>query len=372
MSAATEQIDQVRAKGIRRYAAPVSAVGPDPAPVMGDPYPVVRPQPKPSIVLQWASELPEDEPGLAEIVQGVLTAGGMSCMFGESNSGKSYLATHLALSISRGVPWLGRQTERGAVLYVAGEGAASIRRRVRAYEKHFGVKAGPFGLIPHALSLLDGSADVEALLPLIEDAAATVGEPVHLIVVDTLARAMAGADENAGQDMGRLVRAGDRIRERTGAHVLFIHHSGKDSAKGARGHSSLRAALDTELECTAEPSSGLHTLTVTKQRDLDGNGQRLSGRFLPVHLGESRWGDPITACAVESAEAPAPKAKPARLGELEREILALLAGAGKTLRIVEIAEKLEKGRTSVSNAAGRLHDKGLVEYSSGLVHLIGK
>ena len=30
--------------------------------------------------------------------------------------------------------------------------------------------------------------------------------------------------------------------------VLLVHHTGKDAAKGARGHSSLRAAIDTEID----------------------------------------------------------------------------------------------------------------------------
>lgn len=334
-----------------------------------------RPGSSPGVLIpfEWAADFVEGDNALREIVQGILTAGGMSAMYGESNSGKSYLATHLAFCVTRGVPWLGRQVERGAVLYIAGEGAASVRRRVRAHEKHYGVTVGPFGLIPEALSLMDGSADVEALVPLIAKAAAEVGEVVQLVIVDTLARAMSGGNENAPEDMGRLVRAGDRIRELTGAHVLWIHHSGKDVAKGARGHSSLRAALDTEMEVTADEAQKLHTATITKQRDMDSLGLRLCGRFVSVALGTSQWGDAITACAVEDAEAPAPKAKAARLGETQQAVLALLKGIGRNMKTREIADSLSEqglGRTSVANAVSRLANAGLLEVSAGVVHLI--
>ena len=328
---------------------------------------------EPGIPIEWAGKMAEDDQALREIVRGVLTAGGMSVMYGESNSGKSYLAAHLGFSMTRGVPWLGRQLERGAVLYVAGEGAASIRRRIRAYERHHDCRVGAFGLIPKGLSLLDGSADLEALLEAIEQARAEIGEPVQLIIVDTLARAMAGANENASEDMGRLVRAGDRIREETGAHVMWIHHSGKDQAKGARGHSSLRAALDTELEVTADEAQKLHTATVTKQRDLDSNGVRLCGKFIGVDLGTSQWGDPITACAVEDAEAPAAKVKAASLGKVQQAIMGVLAGAGADLLIRDVASKLKPqdiSKTSVYNAVDRLGALGLVEVSAGRVHLI--
>lgn len=321
----------------------------------------------PRITVEWAGQMPDADEQLREIVQGVLTAGAMSVMYGESNSGKSYLATHLAFCMSRGVPWLGRKVERGAVIYVAGEGAASIRRRIRAHEEHFGCKVGPFGLIPHALSLLDGSGDVDALIDLIAACQSEVGEEVLLIVVDTLARAMPGGNENSPEDMGRLVAAGDRIREKTGAHVLWIHHSGKDQAKGARGHSSLRAALDTELEVTASEADHLHTATVTKQRDLDTNGLRLCGRFVGVPLGLNQWGDPITACAVEDASAPKPKVK---LGAQQQAILAALSAAGRDMRVTELAEHLEVSRTAAHNACTRLVDAGLVELTRGVVHAI--
>lgn len=326
----------------------------------------------PEIRIEWAHDMRDDADAQREIVQGMLTAGGMSCMYGESNSGKSYLATHLAFAMTRGKPWLGQLVERGAVIYIAGEGAASIRRRVRAHEKHYGCEIGPFGLIPHALSLLDGSADVEELLPRIREAATEVGESVLLVIVDTLARAMAGANENASEDMGRLVRAGDRIREKTGAHVMWIHHSGKDQAKGARGHSSLRAALDTEIEVSAEEATKLHTATITKQRDLDSNGKRLCGKFVPIDLGVSQWGDPITACAVEDASPPAPRIKAARLGATQQAILAVLSGAGGDLPIREIVAKLEPqgiSRSSVYNAAQRLADLELLTISAGRVHV---
>lgn len=329
--------------------------------------------PRTRIPFQWASDMPEDAGEQREIVQGMLTAGGMSMAYGESNSGKTYLVNHLAFCITRGEPFLGRQTEQGAVIYVAGEGAASIRRRVRAHEMHFGHKVGAFGLIPCALSLLDPSADVENLIELIRTKAEEIGQQVLMVIVDTVARAMGGANENASEDMSRLVRAGDRIREETGAHLMWIHHSGKDQAKGARGHSSLRAALDTEMEVTADDLTAVHTLTITKQRDLATKGDRLAGRFVPVDLGSGQWGDRITACAVEDAEAPAQASKTRKLSETQQAVLAALAGAGRNLRVTEIASMLDAQgikRTTVYKAVEKLSDLGMVESSAGVVHLI--
>ena len=65
------------------------------------------------------------------------------------------------------------------------------------------------------------------------------GTKAWLIVGDTLARLSAGANENAGQDMGLVVRRFDRIRTECKAHFCLIHHSGKAAAAGARGWSGI-------------------------------------------------------------------------------------------------------------------------------------
>jgi RecA-family ATPase len=255
------------------------------------------------IPFAWASRITADLSELTEIVEGVFTAGGLSIVYGESNSGKSTLMLDLAFRMPSGLPWMGRRTMKGAVVYVALEGAASVRRRLEAYRRHHDCRVYAFGLIPCTLNLLDPSADVEDVVDLILGLEHELLDPVRLVVIDTLARAMAGADENAGQDMGRLVSAGDRIREATGAHVAFVHHAGKDAARGARGHSSLRGAVDTELEVTADAGAKTHTVTVSKQRDLASKGESFSARFRAVELGTNQWGNPVTACVVEPIEA---------------------------------------------------------------------
>jgi len=47
---------------------------------------------------------------------------------------------------------------------------------------------------------------------------------------------------------------------------MIIHHSGKDKNKGARGHSSLRAAVDTEIEIKVDGDRFL-TRVLSQERD---------------------------------------------------------------------------------------------------------
>ena len=66
-------------------------------------------------------------------------------------------------------------------------------------------------------------------------------------------------DENSQKDMSAFVQGCDRLRERTKAAVLVIHHEGKDPGKGARGSNVLRGAWDTGIRVKNVAISGVGT-----------------------------------------------------------------------------------------------------------------
>src|SRR5690606_31022552 len=74
------------------------------------------------------------------------------------------------------------------------------------------------------------------------------GSTDGVVIIDTLNRAAPGMDENSSVDMGHAIHAAKLIQQGLGGLVLLVHHSGKDAAKGMRGHSSLYAALDAASE----------------------------------------------------------------------------------------------------------------------------
>lgn len=120
-----------------------------------------------------------------------------------------------------------------------------------------------------------------------------------LIVVDTLARAMGNGDENTAKDMGQFVRSIDHLRAKTGAHVMVIHHSGKDASKGARGSGSLRAAADTEIELTRSDDTIM--AEQRKQRDMPCDGV-FAYQLKPVFLGMDDDRDRVTSAVVTPVE----------------------------------------------------------------------
>ena len=68
-------------------------------------------------------------------------------LFGASGTFKSFLAIDMALHIAHGLPWLGRKTAAGSVVYVAAEGAGGLRKRLAAYARHHSISLADWNLV---------------------------------------------------------------------------------------------------------------------------------------------------------------------------------------------------------------------------------
>ena len=243
-----------------------------------------------------------DTEGAFDFVEDVLTDGAASVVYGASNSGKTFWVIDLGAHVATGRDWQGKEVEQGAVLYIALEGTQGAVNRIKAMKMRGILPAGaPFFLCFSPVNLLDPTHPA-AVVRMIDKISETASIPVRLVIIDTMARAMAGGDENSGKDMGLAVETIDAVKLRTGAHVCVIHHCGKDAARGARGHSSLRAAIDTEIEVVhADPQIKYRTATVVKQRDLS-TIPPLCFSLDPVEVGRNRRGKPITSCVVKEED----------------------------------------------------------------------
>ena len=319
-----------------------------------------------SLRVVFADELPNTFTPPDEVVQGVLTAGDGSVLYGDSNSGKTFFVIDLAAAVARGASWMGRRTEPGMVVYLAAESPASVRSRLQAYQRHHGVRVPNFAIVQSPIDLFDGDADTDAVIQLVRQLEAQRGLRARLIVGDTLARLSAGANENAGQDMGLVVRRFDRIRSECKAHFLLIHHSGKAAAAGARGWSGVRAAVDTEIEVTDSPTG--RCAEITKQRDLSTKGERIGFRLDTVILGQTKWGAPATSCVVVPADAPV-KQTGKRISEVGGAILEMLCAKVTGIKKREVVKHFDGryDKSAVYRELKRLVEGGQVHESVGIV-----
>lgn len=228
--------------------------------------------------------------GGVPLIKGLLDQGAMSILYGDSNVGKTFVAMDLAYHVATGKPYGGLKTAGGLVVYVASEGGLAARKRLAALRGKYGGENVSFLLLAYPLNLRDTKADISPFIEALRAIRIDRG-PIALVVLDTLSRVMAGGDENSSVDMGALVRHFDAIRAGVGSHLMVVHHTGKDKARGARGHSLLRAATDTELEV----AEGV--ISVTKQRDQD-KAWSAAFTLASVVLGLDGEGDPVTSCTV--------------------------------------------------------------------------
>lgn len=232
------------------------------------------------------------ESSLKWLVKGFLPKGQLGVLYGESGSGKSFATLDLSASICRGLEfWNGHRVTQGRVLYVVAEGVSGFRQRIRAYCHQQAIKKIGMDVIYDITPNLTNVAQITDLISEIRQR-----EPYDLIVMDTFAQVMAGADENNSQDVGNALAQCKRIANRCDAMVLLVHHSGKDVSKGSRGHSSIKAACDVEIK--VERSNDTRSITTSKMKDgVEGIGYLFS--LHTVILGIDEDGDDLTSCIVE-------------------------------------------------------------------------
>ena len=164
---------------------------------------------------------------------------GITIIYGKPKTFKSFLALDMALSIASGVPFHGKETEQGTVMYIAGEGQQGVLKRIEAWRQERNIdKIENFYLMVKPV-LVSEPAPCRDLIDLIN--AAPAGDKPSVVFIDTLARNMKG-DEN-GSGMADFIAGCDEIRAETGAQVVVIHHTPKNSDT-PRGWSGLPGAID--------------------------------------------------------------------------------------------------------------------------------
>jgi hypothetical protein len=232
-------------------------------------------------------------------------------MYGASGAGKGFLLLDLVAAIAEDRNWFGHRVARGVkrIVYVCLEGKAGIQKRIRAWEQENGRPFPEVRFVFESFRLLEHT-HVLGLAAAIE----AVGG-ADMTVIDTLSRAAPGCDENSSQDMGRMLEAVKDLQAMTGGLVLLVHHAGKDSSRGMRGHSSLFGGMDAVIEVNR--NGDVRSWAADKLKD-EKDSEPHSFALHRVELGEDADGEPVTSCVVRPtvrlSDDEAPSAKPPKLG----------------------------------------------------------
>lgn len=226
-------------------------------------------------------------PPLAWCVRGVLPTVGLAGLYGPSASGKSFLALDMAAAIAEGSRWFDCRVEAAPVVYAALEGEAGFKLRAQAWEASKGrTLPDNLQMMMQPFKLTD-PRDISDLAKVVSAGA--------VVFIDTLNRAAPTADENSSKDMGEILEGAKRLQHLINGLVVLVHHTGKNTAAGLRGHSSLFAALDCAVEVSRDGDR--REWKVAKSKDgIDGDAHPFKLHI--ETLGIDGYGDPVTSCTV--------------------------------------------------------------------------
>jgi hypothetical protein len=286
---------------------------------------------RPAVATHFPFILYGDEdrgPPLSWLVKGVLVNGGLSAIFGQPGTSKTFAGVDLGLSVAHGREWFGRRVQVGGVVYVSGEGGAGMKLRIKAWRaEKVGDERAPFAMVPSSVNLFDDDLGAEKLIDDLKLIGPQLGVPLRLIVLDTLSRMIGSGDEDRARDINVFVQKAEKIQRETGAHVLVVHHAGKDKDRGMRGSNALLGAVDAAIEITRQ-DSGLCEAKVVKVKD-GGDVEPFRYSLRQSVLGQDEDGDDITSCVIEPSTDASPgerKAGP-RLSDTEKIALDALRDA---------------------------------------------
>ena len=247
-------------------------------------------------------------PVAAYRIKHVLPSAGVAVIYGAPKSGKTFLVLDAAGAITEGRTWFGYRARSCAVVYIGLEGQAGLTQRWQAYSR---IKAqsrqAELRFVTAPLSIL-ASGDLAELADAVRAAECAGG----VVIVDTLNAASPGADENSSVDMGRIIDGAKQLQREVGGLVWLVHHSGKDTGRGLRGHSSLTGAVDAIIEVTRDESGERREWRVERAKD-GPESDPWPFTLSVVELGEDGDGEPLTSCVVERREreeTPRTKRKP--------------------------------------------------------------
>jgi hypothetical protein len=150
------------------------------------------------------------------IIEGLLAAGSVSILVGDSGIGKSPLSYQLALCVASGVPFLGMRTSAGRVVYMDCENGALNARALRDSLSHYlHLPQPPENFYQHC--------DISDISHLTSVVAAS--KPA-LVVIDTL-RSFDPTAEKDNTAAGTFIKSLRRIGKQSNTAFLLIHHPKK-------------------------------------------------------------------------------------------------------------------------------------------------
>lgn len=216
------------------------------------------------VPLLTLAELRDQARSVTWLVKNVVPGDSLGMVFGASQTFKSFIALDAALHVAHGLPWLGRRTTQGDVIYVAAEGGTGLWKRIHAWHRarRIPYDKTPMTVVPVAMDLTQDAWKIV-------EAAQAKGVTPALVVIDTLSQTYAGEENSANEVAAYFRELGARIRQLWHCAVMIIHHSGHTATERPRGSTAMMANVDWMFGVHRDEKEMLATLSCTKQKDTE-------------------------------------------------------------------------------------------------------
>lgn len=186
------------------------------------------------------------------LIDGMIGLGDKHILYGPPKSGKSLVALDLCGAGAKGDSWARKRVARPFnTVYVWGEGSSSLRERALGMIKRRGLDEQEQErikfvdrILDFTCSKLENSVESWADRFISENRDWLQG---GLLIVDTYSLAGLGLSENEVTSATLVFSTAQKVMDKLGCAILFIHHSSKANGDDPRGSSAIVAAVDSAI-----------------------------------------------------------------------------------------------------------------------------
>lgn len=189
------------------------------------------------------------------LVKPLIPESGISLMYAERGAGKTFVSLSIACAAASGFDFLNFHVQNPCkVLYVDGEmDSREIKDRLQKLERGFAMENKIINRDNLRLFLCGMQGDTEMPnLATTEGQAAFEREigDAQIIIIDNISCLYKGGGKENESDTWTQYNSWSVSQRNKGRSVLWVHHTGKDKNRGARGSSAIESVLNYSLALT--------------------------------------------------------------------------------------------------------------------------